>query len=62
VGVTCEGKENNIKRLFKGIEDARQQPDIEEEGITNSAQVSSQMRELKKLDNYVNYERGRSDV
>jgi hypothetical protein len=62
VGVTCEGKESNMKRLFKDIEDARQQPDVEEEGITNSAQVSRQMRELKKLDTYVNYERGRSDV
>jgi hypothetical protein len=62
VGVTCEGEENNMKSLIKDIEEARQQPVVEGEGISNNARVSRQMRELKKLDNYVNYDRGMSDV
>ena len=62
VGVTCEGEENNMKRLIKDMEDARQQISVEGEGISNSARVSKQIRELKKLDNYVNYDRGRSEV
>ena len=64
VGVTCEGEENNMKRLIKGIEDARPQPNVEGEGISNSnsAWVFRQIRELRKLDNYVNYDRDMSDV
>ena len=43
VGVTCEGKENNMKMLLKGIEDARKQPVVEEVGTSNSARVSKRM-------------------
>jgi hypothetical protein len=62
VGVTCEGGENNMKSLITIIEEARQQPVVEGEGVPNNARVSRQMRELKNFDNYVNYDRGMSDV
>jgi hypothetical protein len=62
VGVTCEGEENNMKMLLKGIEDARKQPDVEAVGMSSSARVSRRVRELKKLDCFVNYDSGMSDV
>ena len=62
VGVTCEGEENNMKMLLKGIEDARKQSDVEGVGMSNRARVSRQMRELKNLNCFVNYDRGTLDV
>jgi hypothetical protein len=53
VGVTCEGEEKNMKMLLEGIENGRQQPIVEEGGISTSS---------RGFDCYVNYDRGMSEV
>jgi hypothetical protein len=37
VGITCEREEKNFKMLVEGIENARQQPVVEEGGISTSS-------------------------
>ena len=53
VGITCEGEEKNMKVLLEGIEKTRQQPVVEEGGMSISS---------RGFDCYVNYERGMADV
>jgi hypothetical protein len=53
VGITCEGDEKNMKILVEDIENGRQQPVVEEGGISTSS---------KGFDRYVNYDRGMLEV
>jgi hypothetical protein len=53
VGITCEGDEKNMKILVEDIANGRQQPVVEEGGISTSS---------KGFDRYVNYDRGMLEV
>jgi hypothetical protein len=53
VGITCEGEEKNMKVLVEDIVNGRQQPVVEEGGISTSS---------RGFDCYVNYDRGMSEV
>ena len=60
--VTCEGEENKMEMLLKDIENARNQPVVEAGGMSTSACASRGVRELKRLDCFVHYDRGMSEV
>jgi hypothetical protein len=53
MGITCEGKEKNMRKLVECIANGRQQPIVEEGGIATSS---------RGFDRYVNYDRGMSEV
>jgi hypothetical protein len=53
VGITCEGEEKNMKILVEDIANNRQQPVVEEGGISIS---------FRRFDSYVNYDRGMANV
>jgi hypothetical protein len=53
VGITCEGEEKNMKMLVEDIANNRQQPVVEEGGISTSS---------IGFDCYVNYDRGMANV
>jgi hypothetical protein len=53
MGITCEGKEKNMRKLVECIANGRKQPIVEEGGIATSS---------RGFDCYVNYDRGMSEV
>jgi hypothetical protein len=53
MGITCEGKEKNMRKLVEYIANGRQQPIVEEGGIATSS---------RGFDCYVNYDRGMPKV
>jgi hypothetical protein len=52
VGITCEGEEKNMEMLLEDIENNRQKPVVEKEGISTSH---------RGFDCYVNYDRGMAE-